>query len=192
MIGEFPYFRRCENAPEVQKYIMGFGNCGARVVWLWSSNGISVGTPNFVFVSFSFCFVCFRFGLLSFRLLTLFMVVLLWHKYVWFMIPFSLFYVHRGFVCNGKLNALSQYFYDCYFPVLKHNKQLIGDRWALLSLFLCPSSPSSLRSPLFCSSQSFARFHLPSSASKRTGKPFNIPCLMTPMSSTFVYYLITF
>lgn len=31
----------------------------------------------------------------------------------------------RGFVYQGRLNALSQYFYDCYFPVLQRHKDKI-------------------------------------------------------------------
>jgi hypothetical protein len=35
---------------------------------------------------------------------------------------------HQGFVYQGRLNALSQYFYDCYFPVLQRHKDKIEAR----------------------------------------------------------------
>ncbi len=41
-------------------------------------------------------------------------------------VDFDIAYELRGFVCNNRLTALSQYYYDCYFDVMVQQKELIA------------------------------------------------------------------
>jgi hypothetical protein len=41
-------------------------------------------------------------------------------------VDFDIAYELRGFVCDNRLTALSQYYYDCYFDVVSQQKDLIA------------------------------------------------------------------